>query len=142
MEKKMSSLWDKIGFTPDYGTVLERSPFDSATLTFVLHDGNEELPKIIFNLLKPGAYFTVMDYRMQGMNLDEFAQTFISDAERDEIALLGLKEAHRLHTMWGLFDGKSLCEEAGFETVECGPLNSRHYYWVGQKPLDAKVLDD
>ena len=124
----------RIRYTDSFPEVLSAAPFDSATLTFVLHDSIGDVIGNIRGLVHPGSHVCILDYELKGKDEREFVRSFTAELEQQEINRLGVKEAHRIHTSKGLDECVVMCEEAGFNSLKQEVVLDKYYIWVGYMP--------
>jgi trans-aconitate methyltransferase len=128
-------LFKKIGMphTDSLTQLSSIAPFDSATLTFVLHETDDPVLERVHGLLREGSYVCILDYELRGKDEQEFRNLFTAELEQEEINRLGIDEAYRIHTSKGIDECVNLGESIGFKTLEKEVMLDKYYIWVGYK---------
>jgi len=108
--------------------------FDSASLTFVLHEmGAEQALSEVLPKMLPEGRLILVDYDIKGVPKDQFARMFILDSEREELQKIGMESAYKMHTRAGLEDYAQSAQAAGFQETAKTKLFDKYFIWVGKK---------
>lgn len=122
----------KINFISNLESISDKK-FDSASTFFVYHEAFDDIFRTASEFLKPGSFFTIIDYDLKDIGLAKFEKLFNSLGELNEVNKIGLEEACITHTRVGLKECVQDANKSGFKTIESKNLNAKYFFWAGQK---------